>query len=295
MPVDYHRFRYLRLLSDKLLVLATMAGMMLGLFASALAPNSNSVPLIVILFVMPQVVLGGALIPLPTYLTAPWSTRWGFEAMMAITGIGSDVAADACWALPAEQREGLTNEDKEAFGCNCSGTAMLDSANCDFPGLGVFYNATVDEAPPVEPAPLRDPPPEPTIPERPQEPADQSDTVAMAEFFDGLLIWEEQVKGIQEGFKTEFGDWEVEAAIYQAEVITYQENLIQWQIGRTSAVEPAEVLVEKMIRDYGWTFVDKNEILAFGLHVGSTWFAQGVIIFVLFIGILVFQKRKDVT
>ena len=60
------------------LALATMAGMMLGLFASALAPNANSAPLIVVLLMLPQIVLGCALVPLPEAITAPISTRWAF-------------------------------------------------------------------------------------------------------------------------------------------------------------------------------------------------------------------------
>ena len=48
------------------MTLATLAGMMLGLFASALAPNASSAPLMVIILMLPQIVLGGALIPLPT-------------------------------------------------------------------------------------------------------------------------------------------------------------------------------------------------------------------------------------
>ena len=52
------------------LLLATLGGMILGLLASAIAPNANAAPLIVILFVIPQVVLGGALIPVPTTASA---------------------------------------------------------------------------------------------------------------------------------------------------------------------------------------------------------------------------------
>ena len=38
--------------------LATLAGMMLGLFASALAPNASSAPLLVIMLMLPQIVSG---------------------------------------------------------------------------------------------------------------------------------------------------------------------------------------------------------------------------------------------
>jgi energy-coupling factor transporter ATP-binding protein EcfA2 len=61
------------------LVLGTLAGMMIGLLASAVAPNANSAPLIVILLIIPQVVLGGALIPMPTEISSVTSSRWSFK------------------------------------------------------------------------------------------------------------------------------------------------------------------------------------------------------------------------
>ena len=108
---------------------------MLGLFASALAPNANSAPLLVIILMLPQIVLAGALVPLPTSVSAPTSTRWAFEALMGITGSGSDVARDICWALPPDVRKAMTLEDKKAYGCNCMGVNMLKQKNCNYPGL----------------------------------------------------------------------------------------------------------------------------------------------------------------
>ena len=179
------------------MTLATLAGMMLGLFASALAPNSSSAPLIVIMLMLPQIVLGGALVPLPTFVSAPTSTRWAFEALMSITGPGSDLAADKCWELPPDVRAAMTLDDKKANSCNCMGLSMLKEDSCNFPGLGKFYDPAVDEPQPIEPAPLEAPPPEPVIPERPVQPLDQSDTVAMAKFFDELQKWEADATAIQ--------------------------------------------------------------------------------------------------
>jgi ABC-type multidrug transport system ATPase subunit/pSer/pThr/pTyr-binding forkhead associated (FHA) protein len=133
------------------LTLATLAGMTLGLFASAVAPNANTAPLLVILLIIPQVVLGGALIAVPAAASAPTSARWGFEAMVAISGAGSDVAADACWELPEEERNALSLEEKEARGCTCMGLAALDQASCDFPGLGKFDDPALHEPPPADP------------------------------------------------------------------------------------------------------------------------------------------------
>lgn len=276
------------------MVLATLAGMMLGLFASALAPNANSAPLIIIILMLPQIVLGGALIPLPDFVSAPTSTRWAFEALMGITGPGSDVAADICWALPADVRQAMTLEDKEANGCRCMGLAMLDPESCNYPGLGEFYNPAVDQAPPVEPPPLGDPPPEPVIPERPVEPADQSDTVAMADFFTKLKEWEAQATAIQEEYKRQIEDYQAKSELYKREIIAYQEALINWQIGQASAVTPAESVVDTFHAGFGWSYVNKEDPVAYWGKIMKTWLVQSFIIVLLFVAILYLQKRKDV-
>ncbi len=274
--------------------LATLAGMMLGLFASALAPNSNSAPLIVILFMLPQIVLGGALIPLPESVSAPTSTRWAFEALMGITGSGSDVAADFCWELPEDVRELMTIEDKSNYGCRCMGLGLLDQNSCNYPGLGVFYNAALDEPEPLPPTPLEDPPPEPLLPERPVEPADQSDSVAMADFFTALQEWEGQANEIQAAYKQELEAYQTKSEVYKTEVIAYQQSLAQWQIARASAITPAESVVSQFYNDFGWTYVNKEDSFEYWSTLLNTWFAQSAIILILFGGILVLQKRKDV-
>jgi hypothetical protein len=71
--------------------------------------------LLVIILMLPQIVLGGALIPIPGFVSAPTSTRWAFEALMGITGPGSDIAADICWALPPDVRGAMTIDDKLAM------------------------------------------------------------------------------------------------------------------------------------------------------------------------------------
>lgn len=276
------------------MALATMAGMMLGLFASALAPNPNTAPLLVILFMLPQIVLGGALIPLPRLISAPTATHWAFGALMGISGIGSDVAADLCWSLPEETRKAMTFEQKEATGCRCLGISILNPESCAYPGLGKFYNPEIEEPQPNAPAPLAEPPPEPVIPERPTEPANQADTVAMAEFFSQLRSWETQVKQLQEEYKTALESYQSQADIYKAEAVAYQEAMARWQIARAASVEPAESLLNQVREEYGWTFVNKEDSTAYWMKIGKAWLAEGVIIGLLLVGILFLQKRKDI-
>ena len=277
------------------LALATLAGMMLGLFASALAPNSNSAPLLVIILMLPQIVLAGALIPLPSFISAPTSTRWAFEALMSISGAGSDVAADVCWALPADVRDAMTLQDKLDYGCRCMGVKMLEQDSCDYPGLGQFYNPAIAEPPPIEPAPLGDPPPEPAIPERPVEPLNQSDTIAMADFFTALKAWEAQATQIQEDYKRQIEAYQAKSEVYKSEIITYQTELVNWQIAQASAVTPAEAIVNQFYTNFRWIFVNKEDSGAYWAKITKTWLVQSSIILILFVAILFLQKRKDIT
>jgi hypothetical protein len=277
------------------MTLATLAGMMLGLFASALAPNASSAPLLVIILMLPQIVLGGSLIPIPGFVSAPTSTRWAFEALMSITGPGSDVAADVCWALPPDVRAAMTVEDKLGYGCRCMGLNMLKEESCNYPGLGEFYDPAIEQPPPVEPAPLGPPPPEPEIPERPVQPVDQSDNVAMADYFVQLQAWEQQATAIQEDYKKQIEAYQAQSEVYKSEVIGYQTELINWQIAQASAITPAEGIIDTFNTGFGWTYVDKENTQAYWSKIIFTWVVQSGIILTLFVAILFLQKRKDIS
>ena len=277
------------------MTLATMAGMMLGLFASALAPTPSSAPMLVILLMLPQIVLGGALIPIPGFVSAPTSTRWAFEALMGITGPGSDIAADICWALPRDVRAAMTIDNKLTYGCRCMGLNMLREGSCNYPGLSEFYNPAIDQPPPVEPVPVGPPPAEPVIPERPVQPADQSDNVAMADFFVQLQAWETQATTIQEEYKEQIEAYQAQAEVYKSEAIAYQQELIGWQIAQASAVTAAEGVVDTFKTGFGWTYVDKENVTAYWGKIIFAWLVQGGIVLILFTAILFLQKRKDVT
>ncbi len=255
------------------MTLATFAGMMLGLFASALAPNSSSAPLIVIILMLPQIVLAGALIPVPSFVSAPFSTRWAFESLIAISGSGSDVAADVCWALPPDVRNAMSLEDKLTNNCKCLGVNMLKEESCNHPGLGKFRIALVDQPLPAPPASL---PPEPV---RPVEPQDQSDNVAMAEFFTKLKIYEAEVEIYKEQVNQ-----------YQSEIAAYETANAQLRV----AVAPAEAVVRTFYNGSGFAYVDKNDPLAYYSKITLTWVVQFIIILILFGAIIYLQKRKDV-
>jgi len=274
------------------LLLATLAGMALGLFASAAAPNANAVPLLVILLIIPQVMLGGALIPVPSAASSPTASRWAFEAMVGITGAGSDLAADPCWALPEEERNALTLQDKEQRGCRCMGLAALDPNSCDFPGLGAFYDPAIDQPEPVAPQPIGDPPAEPTLPPRPEAPADQTDQQALARYVQELDDYQTEVDRIQAQYEAEMADYQARAEVYRSQGEQYRSALAEWTLKRSTAVSKAESLLGRFYDDFDWAFVDKDDAGAFVPRLLTTWGVLGGMIAVLFVGILLAISRK---
>jgi hypothetical protein len=48
-----------------------------------------------------------------------------------------------------------------------------------------------------------------------------------------------------------------------------------------------------MTQNFGWTWIDKDDSAAYLGKLAGTWIAQGVIMGVLLVGIVFFQKRKD--
>jgi hypothetical protein len=192
-------------------------------------------------------------------------------------------------------REALTTEDKQANNCRCLGVNTLKEEFCNFPGLGKYYNPAVDEPPPVPPVPLGEPPPEPVIPERPVQPIDQSDNVAMADFFVKLQEWEAQATAIQDDYKKQIEAFQARSDVFKGEASAYGEAFGKWQAAVGAAVVPAEVSVKSFYQNLSWTIVDKEDTQAYWSKIIFTWMIQSFIILILFGAILFLQKRKDST
>ncbi|RPJ50391.1 MAG: FHA domain-containing protein, partial [Chloroflexi bacterium] len=277
------------------LVLGAVAGMMLGLLASAISPTAAAVPLILLLLLVPNIVLSGGLagVVVPPTLSAPIFTHWVYTTLVGITGIGSDVAADVCWDLPDEVRSIMTIDQKVTFGCRCMGPALFQPGSCDFPGLHRFYHPAMERPPPAAPPPPGDPPAEPTLPAQPQEPADRADQVAMAEYLGKMKAWQAEVEQIQASYKRNLQVYQNQADIYKSQATTYQQELVNWQFTRLSATKPAEVMIEELHKNYEWAFINKEDQDVFWRMMNKSWLALAVIITVLFLLILFIQKRKD--
>jgi hypothetical protein len=275
--------------------LLVLSGTMVGLFCSALAPNANAAPLLLILFIIPQMVLSGALVQLPETMTAIAPMRWAFQSFIGISGVGSDVAGDACWRdLTDEQRDDLTLDQKNAQ-CDCMGEKALYIDNCDFPGIGKYYTDALDTPDPEKP---KDPGPQPEEPELAPAPAapsgtDAGNVTALQKYLSDSADYNNQSAQIQEEYKKEIDVWQDKQEVYKEALKTYQVDITDLKVKRATAVGSAESTISRFKDQYGWTFVDKTDRPAYLQMLVTTWIAQLVICLVLFIGTIIMQKRAE--
>ncbi|MBN1888202.1 MAG: FHA domain-containing protein [Thermoflexales bacterium] len=277
--------------------IGTLSGYLMGLGISAAAPNQNVALLLVIVILVPQFMFAGALLPLDLIsggeiISRGTSTRWAFEAMVNITGIGRDVVNDPCWQYV--EREGkqpgdLSQEQKTASSCSCMGQEMFEA--CHFPGIRnpEFYTANARAAlaaprptEPLKPTSYPTPTPLPTPTPIPA-PADpglmekyQQERDKQAEEY--AKRREEQGRDY-ELKRVEQGDE------YASAMKRYGDERERWQREREKAISAAENTIKAMLDNYGRTF--KGDVL-------SRWLAMGAIMTVVFLLVIVFQKRKDV-
>jgi hypothetical protein len=276
------------------MVLATMTGMMLGLLASSLAPNSASAPLTMIMMIVPLIVLSGALAPIPPNISQVASTRWAFQSLLGIVGAGSDIAADPCWQLDKDLREGMNLDDKTANQCTCMGVKVFDQSTCSFPGVGKYYTPEIDEPEPVKPPDLPPEPAEPVIPDAPPPPDDNFDQVKMAQYLNALSSYQSEVKDIQDAYRNQIDLYRSQSDVYESQMTKYQEDIARYSIARVSAVKGAEGIMSAVNDQYGWAWVDKDKPSVYFPWLFQSWFAQLEIVAAYFVVILWLIKRKDV-
>jgi len=264
----------------------------MGFFSSALTPNANAAPLLLIMFIIPQMVMSGALVPLPSTATAPASSRWTFQAVVAISGAGSDVAADGCWSLSEEERNALTLDEKNER-CTCMGENALREDTCNFPGLGEFYNEAIDQADPVKPTEPGPQPMDPVFPEAPRQPEDPNNLPALQVYLSDLNHYNEEVDKIREDYGREIDAWQTGQEEYKTALVDYQEELTKLEVKRAIAVGSAESTIKRYRDAYGWTFVNKGDRKTYMNTLYTTWGAQVLICMILFIGTIIMQKRHE--
>jgi ABC-type multidrug transport system ATPase subunit/pSer/pThr/pTyr-binding forkhead associated (FHA) protein len=198
------------------LTLAIIAGMMLGLLVSAIAPNQNMAPLLMIIVIVPQIIFSGGVQPLTSFGTPGrvinhlTVIKWPYEALVTVSGLGRDVAEDPCLQKTDAEREKLT--DAQLQQCRCFGPRVFKA--CRFPGIKAKYISAVDQPKPVQPT---EPGP---IPQDPSQ----------------LQAYKDRVEAYQSALKA----WQAE----------YQD----WEKTRSRAIYEAEGLVKTIYKDQGYLF-----------------------------------------
>lgn len=271
--------------------LLVLSGTIVGLFCSALAPSANAAPLLLILFIIPQMVLSGALVQLPETMTSIAPMRWAFQSYVGISGAGSDVAGDACWNMTKEEQDNMTLEQKNKD-CTCMGENALREDSCNFPGLGKYYTDALDTADPIKPTEPGPEPTEPVLPTEPAKPENPNDLQALQLYLQDLTTYNDKVSKLQDDYKKAINDWQDEQDTYKSDMETYQKNLTDLKVKRATAVGSAESTIRRFKEQYGWTFVDKNSDEYLKTLI-KTWVAQIIICIVLFMGTVLMQKHWE--
>ncbi len=198
------------------MALSILGGALMGLFISALSPNPNVTPLLLLLVLVPQLLFGG-IIPVGQiaepgkiigYVT---TTKWTFESLVRTSGIGDDVVGDPCWNLAEDERDALNDTEKTEL-CNCMGANLFNE--CDFPGVRDYYVDAIDQPEPLQPA---KPGPPPTDPQE-------------------MRAYDEEMRQ------------------YQTDMDTWQQEYQNWQQKRSKAIGEAEGTIEATYDDYGQAF-----------------------------------------
>ena len=127
------------------LFLASFGSMVLGLLVSAIAPNQSVAPLLTILVLVPQVIFGGGILPVSEFqdngkfFNQLMLTKYPFESLVTLSGLGKDVAKDPCWQKSQRERRRLSVQETNA--CDCYGKNVFKQ--CQFPGLGTVERSSI--------------------------------------------------------------------------------------------------------------------------------------------------------
>jgi ABC transport system ATP-binding/permease protein len=199
----------------------------MGLLVSALSSSQNVAPLLTILFLVPQITFAGSFLPLSTLgpvgqtISQLTITRWTYESMVTLSGLGRDIANDPCWQQPDAVRKQWKEVDK--VGCQCMGPNLFD--RCAFPGIRQQYDPAVDQSEPLKPISPGDPP---AAPENLLANAQQ--------YADDLEAYSDKTK------------------VYRTAIDQWQDRFSQWKEKRGRAIAAGEELLSRFNKNQGNTF-----------------------------------------
>lgn len=218
--------------------LVAFIGGILGLMVSTLSRMSMMTTVWVLILTVPQLFLAGSIIPLPR-LTFPFSflsqvnpSRYAFESLLTTSGYGLDVASDPCWKLPVDQRNTLSDVQKQ--GCTCMGENIYTI--CKFPGIHSFYSFQIEQPRPVPPAINS------TINIIPVQPLPRQGET--------LDEYAAEVSNYTAQLEIYLGNYDA----YLSNLIQYPDNLANWQRMRSLDIGRAEGVIAEAIDHYGQGF-----------------------------------------
>ena len=271
------------------LTLAILAGALTGLFISAISPNQNVTPLLLLLFLVPQIIFGGIMPPgqlgkAGRAISMVTTTNWAFESLVTISGIGNCVAADPCWQLSTDKRDALTEEDKIQQ-CSCMGPNLF--SRCCFPGILDYYDPAVDTPEPAQPPKPGEPPAKPGEP--PPNPGKRPDP-----FSEEFPDWEKSSKQYQKDmdtyeetmkqYRSDMEAYREKMEQYEDDLKVWQDEYRSWKESRSKAIGQAEAIIKRMHDDYGQ---------AFGVSVVWHWSVLVIITIFLFAATLAVMRLQD--
>lgn len=270
------------------MVLAILGGSLMGLLISAVSDNQNITPLLLVLILVPQLLFGGII---PSSQTGPLgqgigyltTTKWTFDSLVKISGMGDDIVSDPYWSVNNKINNSVGNQSYGS--CQCNGEYIFKS--CDFPGILKFYVKEIDMPEPRQPSLEEkkfmkpgDPPEPPIVPKY----VGGSWQAQVQTWTDkDMKAWQDKVTKYQddmEKYKSEFTDYR------DNKIKNWQKEYEQWKGKRSKAIGEAEGTIKAINDDYGY---------AFRSQVTTNWFILGSMI-LSFLGLVLLSlKRKDNT
>jgi ABC-type multidrug transport system ATPase subunit/pSer/pThr/pTyr-binding forkhead associated (FHA) protein len=230
--------------------LATLGGMVMGLLVSALSPTQNLAPLLTILFLVPQIMFAGSFLPLSSLgavgqgISELTVTRWSYESMVTLSGVGKSVAKDPCWQNESETRQ--KGRESEKNQCICMGPQLFKQ--CYFPGLRQEYDSAVDQPEPIKPKDPGDPPPSNDFTANPQG------------YLDDLDRYTDQAK------------------TYREDIDKWQDSFGRWKEQRGRAIAAGEELLSRFRKNQGHTYA-----VTVPFHWLRLGIMNGVMLVILFV------------
>jgi len=262
------------------MVLTVLAGMMLGLLASAVAPGEGSVALIVAVLIIPQVLFNGSLLPLPKLSalartqTAIMPARWAFEALVSESRVGRQLVTDPNWHLTTAQRDRLSALQERRSPC----LGLNIFTECTYPGIRSYATPALHQPPPASPAL----PAAPGLPPRPHTTSSGYPVPSAATAQDLPAVLTQYQRRLS-GYVQRTQGAEIR---YLRSLTRYEQRYAAWSAARTKPIATAEGVLDTAYADFGPIY---------NASIVGRWFTLLGIIVVLIAITLGIRKARELT